>query len=60
MERLPAIRKSLRHKRTAQSEDAEETPTVEIEQDKQQLIGVKTVEAAVKPMQKIIRTVGTY
>ncbi|RJQ56669.1 MAG: efflux RND transporter periplasmic adaptor subunit [Nitrospiraceae bacterium] len=36
----------------------EETPTVEIEQDKQQLIGVKTVEAAVRPMQKIIRTVG--
>lgn len=41
-----------------QAETKEETPTVEIEQDKQQLIGVKTVEAAVKPMQKIIRTVG--
>ncbi len=36
----------------------EEAPTVEIEPEKQQLIGVKTVEAAVKPMQKIIRTVG--
>ncbi len=36
----------------------EEENTVEIETDKQQLIGVKTVEAAIKPMQKIIRTVG--
>lgn len=41
-----------------QAETEEEAPTVEIEQDKQQLIGVKSVEAAVKPMQKIIRTVG--
>jgi len=37
--------------------DEEET-AVEIEPEKQQLIGVKTVAAAVKPMQKIIRTVG--
>ncbi|MBI5055519.1 MAG: efflux RND transporter periplasmic adaptor subunit [Nitrospirae bacterium] len=36
----------------------EEAPAVEIEPEKQQLIGVKTTEAAVKPMQKIIRTVG--
>ncbi|MBI4848270.1 MAG: efflux RND transporter periplasmic adaptor subunit [Nitrospirae bacterium] len=36
----------------------EEAPTVEIEPEKQQLIGVKTAAAAVKPMQKIIRTVG--
>ncbi|MEW6601030.1 MAG: efflux RND transporter periplasmic adaptor subunit [Nitrospirota bacterium] len=36
----------------------EEEHTVEIEQEKQQLIGVKTVEAAVKPMHKTIRTVG--
>jgi Cu(I)/Ag(I) efflux system membrane fusion protein len=41
----------------AQSEDAE-APTVEIEPEKQQLIGVKTVEAVVRPLQKIIRTVG--
>jgi Cu(I)/Ag(I) efflux system membrane fusion protein len=41
-----------------QAETKEEPPTVEIEQDKQHLIGVKTVEAAVKPMQKTIRTVG--
>lgn len=41
-----------------QAEPEEEAPTVEIEPDKQQLIGVKTVEAAVMPMQKTIRTVG--
>ncbi len=32
--------------------------TVEIPPEKQQLIGVKTVVAAIKPLQKIIRTVG--
>lgn len=37
---------------------AEEAPTVEIPQDKQQLIGVKTTEATVRPLEKIIRTVG--
>jgi len=36
----------------------EEVPTVEIPLDKQQLIGVKVVEAAVKPMEKVTRTVG--
>lgn len=36
----------------------EEPPTVEIPPDKQQMIGVKTVEVSVKPLQKIIRTVG--
>ncbi len=39
-------------------EQTEEVPTVEIPLDKQQLIGVKTTEVAVKPLQKIIRTVG--
>ncbi|HBG92865.1 MAG TPA: efflux RND transporter periplasmic adaptor subunit [Nitrospiraceae bacterium] len=43
---------------TQQKEQTEETPTVEIHLDKQQLIGVKTVVASVKPLQKIIRTVG--
>ena len=37
---------------------AEEVPTVEIPVDKQQLIGVKVVEVAVKTLQKTIRTVG--
>jgi Cu(I)/Ag(I) efflux system membrane fusion protein len=35
-----------------------ETPTVEIPVDKQKLIGVKTVKAAIAPLQKVIRTVG--
>jgi membrane fusion protein, copper/silver efflux system len=38
--------------------DQEEAPTVEIPPDKQQLIGVKTVVAEIRPMQKIVRTVG--
>ncbi len=38
--------------------DQEEALTVEIPPDKQQLIGVKTVVAEIRPMQKIIRTVG--
>ncbi|MEW6602939.1 MAG: efflux RND transporter periplasmic adaptor subunit [Nitrospirota bacterium] len=42
----------------AQEEADEEENTVEIEPEKQQLIGVKIVAAAVKPMQKTIRTVG--
>ena len=47
-------------KETAQPQQAEneQENTVEIEPEKQQLIGVKIVEAAMKPMQKIIRTVG--
>ena len=36
----------------------EEVPTVEIPKDKQQLIGLRTTTVAVKPLQKIIRTVG--
>jgi len=45
-------------KEAAQPQKAEEENTVEIEPEKQQLIGVKTVAAEVMPMQKIIRTVG--
>lgn len=41
-----------------QQETEEEVPTVEITPEKQQLIGVKIVEASIKPLQKIIRTVG--
>ncbi len=39
-------------------EAKEDIPTVEIPLDKQQLIGVKTTEVAVRPLYKIIRTVG--
>jgi Cu(I)/Ag(I) efflux system membrane fusion protein len=36
----------------------DETPLVEVQADKQQLIGVKLTEAAFKPLSKTIRTVG--
>ena len=42
----------------AQVTQPEETPTVEIPTDKQQMIGVKTVKAAIQPMHRVIRTVG--
>lgn len=43
---------------TGESEAEDQESAVEIPLDKQQLIGVKTAEAAMKPMQKTIRTVG--
>ncbi len=42
----------------AAPETSPEAPRVEIPPEKQQLIGVKTVKAAVRPLQKTIRTVG--
>ncbi len=42
----------------AQAAQAEEPPTVEIPTDKQQMIGVRTVKAAMRPMHRVIRTVG--
>lgn len=42
----------------AAPETAQEAPRVEIPSDRQQLIGVKTVKAAVRPLKKTIRTVG--
>jgi membrane fusion protein, copper/silver efflux system len=44
--------------KTEPANQAEETPTVEIPTDKQQLIGVRTVQAAIKPLHRVIRTVG--
>lgn len=38
--------------------DEDETPTVEITTEKQRMIGVKTTEVVVKPLEKVIRTVG--
>ena len=40
------------------AKQAEEAPTVEVPTDKQQLIGVRTVKAAIQPMNRVIRTVG--
>jgi Cu(I)/Ag(I) efflux system membrane fusion protein len=37
---------------------AEEAPQVEISPEQQQMIGVRTVKVALKPLQKVIRTVG--
>ena len=47
-------------KPTAAQQEAveEEAPQVEISLEQQQLIGVKTVKVAIKPLQKVIRTVG--
>ncbi len=44
----------------AQKEEAvpAEAPQVEVSSEQQQLIGVKTVKAAVTPLRKVIRTVG--
>ncbi|KAF0145701.1 MAG: hypothetical protein FD156_676 [Nitrospirae bacterium] len=42
----------------AEVTETQETPTVEISLEKQQLIGVKITEVSVKPLRKIIRTVG--
>ena len=39
-------------------EMTEETPQVEISSEQQQLIGVKTVKVSLKPIPKVIRTVG--
>lgn len=36
----------------------EEVPTVELPKDKQQLIGLKSTTVTIRPLQKIIRTVG--
>lgn len=45
---------------SASGEDqaSEETPTIEVPPDKQQLIGLRTTEVSVRPLLKIIRTVG--
>jgi len=53
----PATVQSGQQAASAEQEQ-EEAPTVEIPPEKQQLIGVKTVVAGIKPLQKIIRTVG--
>lgn len=41
-----------------QAQAQEEAPTIEIPPEKQQLIGVKTVAVVIRPLQKVIRTVG--
>jgi len=43
---------------STEASQAGEIPTLEIPLDRQQLIGVRTVKAAIKPLHRIIRTVG--
>jgi len=43
---------------SAEAVRPEEPPTVEIPTDKQQLIGVRTVKAEIKPLHRVIRTIG--
>jgi Cu(I)/Ag(I) efflux system membrane fusion protein len=43
---------------SGEAKPPEEAPTVEIPTDKQQLIGVRTVKAEVKQLNRVIRTVG--
>lgn len=42
----------------AESQADQETPTIEIPTDKQQMIGIRTTEVELKPFRKVIRTVG--
>ncbi len=42
----------------AEDEEDQAAPTVEIPPEQQQRLGVKTVEAQIKPLQKVVRTVG--
>lgn len=48
----------LRQATADPAQEPEEAPIIEIPAERQQLIGVKTVVAEIKPLQKIIRTVG--
>jgi Cu(I)/Ag(I) efflux system membrane fusion protein len=43
---------------SASQKTTAEVPSLQISPEKQQLIGVKTVEVSLKPMEKVIRTVG--
>ena len=52
----PASQPAEKH--STQEPVLQETPQIEISPEKQQLIGVKTTKVSVKPLQKVIRTVG--
>lgn len=50
-----------KHKENVEDSSAKadsESPKIEISPEKQQLIGVKTTQASIKPLQKVLRTVG--
>lgn len=54
----PMVEKQDAKPQATQEEVTEEAPQVEISSQQQQLIGVKTVKVSLKPIQKVIRTVG--
>jgi Cu(I)/Ag(I) efflux system membrane fusion protein len=54
----PAPQPSKEQAEAAKAETEEEAPTIEILPEKQQMIGVKTTEVSVRPLEKVIRTVG--
>jgi Cu(I)/Ag(I) efflux system membrane fusion protein len=54
----PQDPKGAEKEQPQEEQEAEEPPTVEIPSDKQQLIGVKTAVVSVRPLDKVIRTVG--
>lgn len=54
----PKAAKPQEKPQAVHEEAAEEIPQIDISPEQQQLIGVKTVKVAVKPLTKVIRTVG--
>jgi Cu(I)/Ag(I) efflux system membrane fusion protein len=53
-----AVEKQKTKPQASQEEVTEDTPQVEISSEQQRLIGVKTVKVSLKPIRKVIRTVG--
>jgi hypothetical protein len=51
--------KSSNMKISSPEETTQEVPQVEITPEQQKLIGVKAVKVALRPLQKVIRTVGS-
>lgn len=54
----PAQTQEMAEEAPVEAKEALEAPEVEIDMEKQRLIGVKTAEAAVRPLVKTIRTTG--
>ena len=54
----PETAKPQAPEQAPQEKASEEAPQVEISSQQRQLIGVKTVKVSLKPIQKVIRTVG--
>jgi Cu(I)/Ag(I) efflux system membrane fusion protein len=56
--RQTAVDARSTHQEAGPQGEEEETPSVEIPVEKQQLIGVKTAEVTIRPLHGVIRTVG--